>query len=483
MTRVHLEADAIVIGSGAGGSTAAATLVERGFDTLMLEEGLDLPHEKVPQTSTESMLQMWRSAGLTPAMGRTPVAYAEGRCVGGGTEINSAIFQHAPPQILDKWAREINDFAVDDLAPYYAWAENVVNVSMHDGELGPPSSRLMEAGRRQGWKTESLPRGQKGCVGTNLCSFGCPTGGKQSMSTTLLRSAKASGLRLEAGVRIKRLVTSGNRVVKAVGERVLTDGVREAVEVTGKHFFVAAGTIHSAALLQRSGLKSVRSSAFQLHPTIKLMAAFDEAMEAYDHRLPLYAITEFLPEYRMGGSVTTGGTFGMALAEGWVQRKDLLADIAGCVGYYAMIRPDGWGRIRHIPFCRDPYVSYHLTPADIGKLVRALGQLAEALFSVGATRLYPSLSGHKGWGNVDAMHAELAGLGKRPPLDLMSIHLFSSASPSHPHAENDSFGRLNNVENLVITDGSIVPSAPCVNPQATIMAFARRALDRFTAGA
>ncbi|MGH7898915.1 MAG: GMC oxidoreductase, partial [Candidatus Binatia bacterium] len=38
----------------------------------------------------------------------------------------------------------------------------------------------------------------------------------------------------------------------------------------------------------------------------------------------------------------------------------------------------------------------------------------------------------------------------------------------------DSFGRVFGFENLYVNDGSMLPDSPGVNPQATIMAFARR---------
>jgi choline dehydrogenase-like flavoprotein len=60
--------------------------------------------------------------------------------------------------------------------------------------------------------------------------------------------------------------------------------------------------------------------------------------------------------------------------------------------------------------------------------------------------------------------------------NLMTIHLFSSC----PMGENkskcaaDSFGRVHGFKNLFVADASLLCSAPGVNPQGSIMAFARR---------
>src|SRR5262245_25817253 len=86
-----LTCDILVIGTGAGGASTAATLADAGVDVLMLEEGPDIPAALAPQSLSEALPALWRGGGLTATVGGTPIALAEGRCVGGGTEINSAI--------------------------------------------------------------------------------------------------------------------------------------------------------------------------------------------------------------------------------------------------------------------------------------------------------------------------------------------------------------------------------------------------------
>ena len=43
----------------------------------------------------------------------------------------------------------------------------------------------------------------------------------------------------------------------------------------------------------------------------------------------------------------------------------------------------------------------------------------------------------------------------------------------------DSFGRVFGYNNLFINDGSLLPSAPGVNPQGSILAIARRNIHHF----
>src|SRR5947208_9619741 len=91
-----LSCEVLVIGTGAGGASAAATLADAGVDVLMLEEGPYVPADVAPQGLAEALPMLWRGGGLTATIGGTQIALVEGRCVGGGTEINSAIFQRTP---------------------------------------------------------------------------------------------------------------------------------------------------------------------------------------------------------------------------------------------------------------------------------------------------------------------------------------------------------------------------------------------------
>ncbi|MEO7397875.1 MAG: GMC oxidoreductase, partial [Ilumatobacteraceae bacterium] len=44
----------------------------------------------------------------------------------------------------------------------------------------------------------------------------------------------------------------------------------------------------------------------------------------------------------------------------------------------------------------------------------------------------------------------------------------------HPLCAADSFGRMRGMKNVWVNDASLLPEAPGVNPQGTVMAFAVR---------
>ncbi len=478
---LDLEADAVIIGSGAGGASVADVLTEAGLSVVMLEEGGYVPAAAASPRASEAFAAAWRCGGLTAALGAPPVAYAEGRCVGGGTEINSAIAQRADPELLDYWSRlyRIADFGADALAPFYDRAERAVNVSLTQGPLGAPSDILRRGAEALGWKVSELARGQKDCRGANRCSFVCPNGAKQSMAVTLLPRAVARGMRLLAHTRVTRLVIKDGRVreVRAVAQT--STGEQAPVRVRAGLVFSCAGAIHTPALLQRSGLRHRIGETLRLHPTIKVTAVFEDPIDAHLSRLPLVAITEFMPDQRIGGSVFTPSVFGISLAEDWARRGALMPDWRRCGSYYAMIRPRGGGKITALPFAAEPLVRFALAPEDWRALGQGLSRLGQAMFAAGARRVIPSITGHAGWSEAkEAMQFFDAPLPKRAT-NLMTIHLFSSCPPGE-HADAcgaDSYGRVRGIDNLFVADGSLIPEAPGVNPQMTIMALAFRAAE------
>jgi choline dehydrogenase-like flavoprotein len=468
--------EVLVIGTGAGGASVAAILAEAGRDVLMLEEGSNIPASEAPAGISRSMLSMWRGGGLLITLG-SQIAFAEGRCVGGGTEINSAIFQRAPEAVVGAWqdANRLKDFSSAALAPYYDRAAKAVNASLTPGELGPPTDILARAGAAMGWKVSPLERGQERCAGTNLCTAACPTGAKQSMTQTMIPRALKAGARLMANARVTRLTGSATRVTGAL---LRTEG--GPVKIKAQQVFVCAGTTGTPSHLAPSGMMGARE--FQLHPTIRLLARFREPVNAQNYRLPLVAITEFMPDLRFGGSVFTLPTYGMAIGEDWQRRQAWLPDYAHHAIYYAMIKPDGVGRIRTLPGADEPLVTYALTERDRRRLWHGARLLARALFAAGAEFVTPSAIGHPGWSDADAAMRDAAQPAPGRTA-LMTIHLFASCPMGETEFQPvDSFGRLKGWDNVILADGSVLPGAPGVNPQGTIMALALRAADAFLAG-
>ncbi|MFD9688731.1 GMC family oxidoreductase N-terminal domain-containing protein, partial [Kitasatospora sp. NPDC059088] len=97
--------DALVIGSGAGGSTAALELAGAGREVHVLEEGPLVPQTRITRASpAENLRLLYRQGGLVPIHGAPTIPFGEGRCVGGTTVVNGGLLWRPPEHLLECWA-------------------------------------------------------------------------------------------------------------------------------------------------------------------------------------------------------------------------------------------------------------------------------------------------------------------------------------------------------------------------------------------
>ena len=210
--------EVLIIGSGAGGAVTAATLARAGRQVTIVEEGPWVEPEATEPFSLDEMVAKYRHGGSCAALGRPAIAYAEGRCVGGSTEINSGLYHRLPAELADEWRRVygIDEFDTGTLDRYAERIENELGVSRLPG-APPVSSAVLERGAAKlGWQAVEFSR-----------VFRYEPNGravKQTMLRTFLPTAIAAGAELIADCRVRRLIRQGDRIVGARCERSRPDG-------------------------------------------------------------------------------------------------------------------------------------------------------------------------------------------------------------------------------------------------------------------
>jgi choline dehydrogenase-like flavoprotein len=470
----YLDTEVLVIGSGAGGATTAATLAAAGRSVTVVEEGPWVDPDAIEPFSLEEMVAKYRHHGSSAALGAPPVAYAEGRCVGGSTEVNSGLWHRLPLELADEWRRiyRIDEFTPESLDRHATRVEAEQSVSKLP--VAPPtSSALLERGATKlGWRSVEFPRVFRYDESGH--------GVKQTMARTQVPRAVEHGARVVADCRVVRLDRAGDRVTSARCRRLRPDGTEERLTIRAEHVVVCGGAIQSPALLQRSGIRAGIGHGLKLHPTIKIAARFPHPVDHGD--VPMHRITEFAPNLTIGGSASRRGHVALALADSAADFTDALARWEHVSVYYAAIRSEGSGRVLAVPGLRSPLVSYHLTEADVSRLARGLVHLGEALLAAGAIELYPSVIG----AGVARRPGDLLGWWdavRRNRTNLMTVHLTSSIRMGEDRSRTgaDSFGRVWGHRNLRVNDASLLPDAPGVNPQAAIMTIAARNAEHFLA--
>ena len=473
--RLPARADVLIVGSGAGGSPTAALLAEAGLDVLVVEEGDLVRQGEVIPFSLEQMGRQYRAGGVTAAVGRPALAYAEGCCAGGGSEINSGLYRRPPEEVLDRWrtAYRLDDLDTGELYAICEEVESELTVQPLTRPPIPPSELLRRGAEHLGWKHGEIPRW--------MAYAGADGHGprRRSMTETYLPRATSAGAVLAVGHRVDRLVVDRRATGAVATAAMVTDRDGTTTEVRCADVIVCAGAIQTPALLQRSGLGRRRDALLAAHPTVKLAARFDADVNVADE-VPVHQVTEFAPELSFGGSASNPGLVALALSDNWSRFGAAVEAWQQMAVYYAAIASEGRGRVVAVPGWRDPIVTYRLTPRDSALLGRGLARLALVLLEAGATAVYPSYRGAPiVRGRRDL--AVLQGTFTASRASLMTVHLCSTVpmGGDQRRSATDSNGRVIGSSNVFVNDASLLPDAPGVNPQGSVMAVAIRNARRF----
>jgi len=479
-----VETDVLVIGSGAGGAITASVLAKKGIDVTLVEEGSKFSSSELSPHSTIGMARLYRQGGISPILGNPSIAFVEGCCVGGSTEINSGLFHRTPEDTFERWKKiaDVDEFTPAALEPYFEELEKKLNVSFL-GKNPPKSSSIMKTGAENlGWKYVEVPRAQRNCIGANLCSVGCPTGAKQSMSVTYIKEGLKNGMKLMPNCKVVKLEKNNNRIKTITAKILDNSSPKEMIKFRANDVFVCCGAIQTPALLRRSGIKRNIGNNLKLHPTVKITAIMDEEINAIESTVPVYQVFEFSPDIVLGGSVFSLPYAASGLSDCWEDAQNKMKEWRNMVTYYALVRSSGKGKVRPSPISSESAIAcYKITEEDKRKLSIGLARLGQLFFAAGAKELFPTISGHPPIKSTDEC---LVYLEKDIPIkktSLLTIHVFSSC----PMGENknicaaNSFGKIWNFENLYINDSSLFVDALGVNPQGTIMGIALRNVHHY----
>jgi choline dehydrogenase-like flavoprotein len=471
--------EVLVVGSGAGGAVTAFELAKVGMDVCVLEEGSRWPIAEYGHGSVEAMRKIYRRRGMTPILGRVPIGYVEGACLGGSTEINSGFWHRTPREVLLRWKAQFDLAAAspEELADHFDQAEKWLGVSAYGGPL-PKSTEVFSRGiEAMGWAAQQVPRAAPGCKSTNQCAAGCPTGAKQGMSRSVIPRAQAAGAKVLTDCGVELLILDGDRATGVLAELRREDGTRELVRIDAEHVFVCAGPTETPALLRRSGIKHHVGDSLRIHPMLKVAAFFPEIIDAQDSVLPLLQVKEFWPEISMGGAFFTPGHLAMLLSENWLDTRDGMGQYRQMASYYVAVRGSGRGSVRpSLLGDGAPVLRYELSEEDGMNLSKGLARLATLLLAAGAERVHPTVHG------LSTIRSEVEAvrwLDERLPLSALSlttVHAFSSCpiGERRGRCAANSFGKVHGYQNLYVNDASMLPSSPGVNPQGSVMALARR---------
>jgi choline dehydrogenase-like flavoprotein len=472
----RLHPDCVVVGSGAGGAVVAATLAEAGRQVLVLEEGPMVTTGDIRRWSVaERTLRLYRDSGTTATLGRPPVALPMGRCIGGTTTVNSGTCFPPPDTVLEAWARGgLGALSPANLAPLVREVEEVIGVRRIPEAIAGGNARAAQRGAAAlGMPGELLSRNERGCIGSGQCPMGCPQGAKQDMRMTYLPRAARAGASILAGARALSLLVEDGRVRGVEAEPVDAVGrVRgERVRIEAPLTVLAAGAVHTPALLLRARLGGDHVGRhLAIHPATEAAALIEESVEGWHGVQQSYAIHPE-PGVTIEATFPPGGTALRYLPLNGAALKEAMSRLGSAVLLGVMVVDAGNGRVRVTPRGM-PLVTYQLGADERGRLVRGLAHCARVLRAAGAAEVLTPLRGLPVLAaGADPVLLERADARQ---LTLAAFHPSGTArmaaSPEQGVVGPD--GRVFGVRGLAVADASLLPSAPGVNPQVTIMALA-----------
>jgi choline dehydrogenase-like flavoprotein len=494
---LSLDCDVVVIGTGAGGGTAAEILALAGLRVVMLEEGAYKTAKDFTLRESDASTELYFDGGSRTTKDGT-MTILQGRTVGGSTTVNWTASFRTPAPILQHWgsAHSVRGVEPETLAPWFARVEKRLNMAPWTMAPNVNNAVLARGCQALGYAHGVIPRNVDRCQNLGYCGLGCAVNAKRSMLVTTVPSALDAGAVLVTRCRAERIVLKSDQAVGVEAAALDARGVRptgRSVTVHARHVVASGGGINTPGLLLRSKLPdpyaTLGKRAFT-HVVNSSSALMPEVVDGFqgapqsvysEHFLfrdgltgkagyqleaaPLYpvlamsilgrgghdALTEWSPNYRHAQSLIA------LVRDGFHE---------GSPGGTVEIRGDG-----------SPVLDYPVTDYLWEALYDAYLRMAEVQFAAGAKAVMPIHTDAHSYPSWRIAKDEIPRLPKRKfGPSLFSAHLMGGCAMGEDPkgAVVNSLGRHHQVEGLSVIDASVFPTGLGVNPQLTTYALSAR---------
>ena len=493
---VTLDADVVVVGSGAAGGVVAADLAAAGRSVVVLEAGPFVPEPEMPTDELAAFDRVYLNHGLTPSWDGAVVTLA-GTGVGGGTLVNWATTIDAPEASRRHWARAHGLTGVD--GPDWDADRDalIAELGTDDPPNVPPKDALLRDGcTALGLEVAETRRNAIGCGDCGRCGYGCRRGAKRSGIRVHLARAWRDGARVVADAEVTRVLRSGGRVTGVQGT-VRIAGLVHPIEVRAPQVVIAAGALRTPLVLAASGIEHpALGRHLRLHPVAVIGARMPGDVSMWRGTTQATRSLAFIGAGDDAGTESphgfvvesAPGTPGLiALAFPWEGAEEfgaLMGRIRSFAGLIGIVQDAGGGRVRWSRAGR-PRIDYRVADDDAAMLRRALVEMARIARAGGAQELVAlgtpaAWFGRGGFARggegaaFSAFEAQLASFSFAPNRGtVLSAHQMGSARAgadprSHPC---DPDGRVRGgagadtaVPGLYVADASLFPTASGTNP-------------------
>jgi choline dehydrogenase-like flavoprotein len=492
---VHETCDFLVIGSGPGGAIAAERLSRAGHKVIVLEAGPVARVRDFKKDAGFTLSRYFWHGGLRTTTGNLFMPTMQARNVGGGSVWNSAICLRIPEYTLERWEREhgLYGFTNGGLDRHFQAVEEFMGVRpVADDVQGPRNDLFRRACEAKGWGVLPIERNEEGCKGSGECFTGCPNGAKLSCDRRGLPEVIERGGVVFSSVQCDRLILEGRAVTGCQGHVVdpRTGERSYKVRIDARCTIVAAGTVHTPDLLQRSGINGPGvGNNLRFHPGTMVMGVFDEPVFPWAGATQGYHCLDFLEHegIKLESLWATPSLMAFRFPGFGPELQRLLKDYTQMASWDAWVSgEDSVGSVRATSLGR-PSVRYNIDQRDVGRVAEAMAKLSEMFFAVGAKGVLLGVHGLPDIAYDERIVETLRT--KRFTVDqfpLASNHAFGAtpmgADPTR-HA-CDPTGAVYGADHVYICDTGLLPNTPSANPMMPAMGLshyiAENILGRYT---
>jgi choline dehydrogenase-like flavoprotein len=448
--------DYLIIGSGTGGGVLAYNLSKAGAHVLLLEAGKYLTKETYPRNEADASAQLYWGGGLEFSHDAR-MAFLRARVVGGSSVVNQALMDRFDAIALDDWRAEtgVEFFSVEAMAPYYDKAESHLALHTFVLEERNRNAELFSEGCDSlGYEWKFLRRAQSDCAYEKDndcigCLGGCHRDSKQSTMVVYVREAEKFGLEVQAEVEVDHF-EPGETV------RVFAKSSSGAKEYQTKNLILAGGAFGTTKMLYLSGYKPkfpALGKYFSSHPQFMFFGVYDEEINA--HKGMFQTVTSKDPKFRKNGfkfenvyagPISTAMLFNVSAHD----HQKIMKQYRYMTCAEVALRDENAGEIS-VDKKGHLLINKHFTDQDIRRRADGTGALKQILAASGAKEVIESRS----YFGLHLMGGARMGVDEENAVVAPDFRVFGE-------------------KNIYVSDSSLIPNAPGINPGLTVMALSHR---------
>jgi hypothetical protein len=416
--------DYIIIGSGPGAAIAAKK-IDSASNVLVIEQG-GLPKTPPSRHHTlEHVRNDFFKGGQEIAISPWLPQFAQAAVLGGGSEVNSGLY-HDLPEYLIKNFVSVTGISRERFINSQDQVRNLLQISQMNVSSG--DSPIARGALALGFEFKNIPRWRTYTETFEFTQHGM-------IDVVWNHITQQSNFHFQLNTRVNEVDAGRSDRIKVS----CTDSAGSTVEYFTRNLIVAAGAIQTPRLLAQSGLVPWKSTNFQWHPMIRTIIKTSHTDLGLHDVDPFQAWTADR-KFKFGSAVSTPGLLAMNLG-----RKPEADELPLLRSVYGSFVSSGRGGL--IPNSNFPY---YLPSTEDRKNLEGVRTLLERL--------------------IEASGAKFANPGQRVKKGVSTVHIFGTL-PINSGVFLEGTSRLKSDPRIQVSDGSLLPFGPGVNPQGVIMSL------------